>query len=155
MIRIREKSPNGPGSIQYVLNFIKNKRQKASDLKKVWDLLEPEINQSVKYEFSEANPNKWEKDSPSWIAEKTSQGYPATTGIYTGALKRAATDEAIKKKTNNTFYWAVNESVVNDFGDSVGDYAGHFAEDRPIFKYTQKFIVGVIKKAIRQWIKEK
>jgi len=51
------------------------------------------------------------------------------------------------------FYCGVNEAVSNEFGETVGSYAEDFASVRPLFGYTSNYIKGVIKSAIKKWLK--
>jgi hypothetical protein len=152
-IRIIEKAPDSRNSINGIFQWIRNKGLRADNMTPVWTELESLINDSVKYEFSEANPNSWPAISESWKQEKMEQGKPVTIGIYTGALKRAASDDAIIKKSDVSLYWGLNEDVNNDFGELVGNYAADFNETRPLFQYTGKYIKSVIKKTIQQWLR--
>ena len=94
MIKIYEKAPNGENSIKSAVNWLGDIEKKAENTKPLWQSLTPDVKQAITYEFSEANPNGWMALSEKWLERKRKEGKPDTIGIYTGELKKGATDDA-------------------------------------------------------------
>ena len=149
---IHEINPNGEDSIKSILNWIENKKQKATNPKGLWNELIPEIKQSIKYELSSSNPNDWPTLSPEYLQEKREKGWPDTIGVATGSMKKALTDEAKVKVAKDYLLWAINEDIRGNEGERVGDYAQDFDTFRPLFKQTIRFVNKIIQKAISKWM---
>jgi hypothetical protein len=152
MISIVEKHPDGNNSVKSILSWIDDVDTRAADARGVWKMLIPDLKQAVKYEFSDANPNDWPALSDDYREQKISEGWPATIGVRTGGLKKAASDEAKIKMTQNALSWGVDETVFNAEGEAVGNYAHDFHENRPLFGFTAKYINESIDEAIMNWI---
>ena len=154
---IREKKPSGKGSIEYIIRRINDGVKKTDNLRDVWNILEPDIKDSMRYEFSNSNPNKWERLNDKYKQWKKKKGYPITIGILTGALKKASTDSAVMKKQRKKFLYSVNMSIRGYKGKATGDYAEYFNNKRPLFGYTKNFINNIYKEAVRKelaWAKQ-
>lgn len=149
MIEIREKKPRGKGSIGYIINRINKSTKTTNDLRDVWNKIEPDVKDSIKFEFSKANPNKWSSLKPEYKAWKARKGYPITIGVMTGALKSAASDNAKIKKKRKEFLLTVNPNVAGYKGKKVGAYAHYFDSKRPMFGHTKNFINKIYKEAVR------
>ena len=152
---IHEKNPNSDGSIKSILSWIDDKKQKATDPRGLWNELIPEIKQSIKYELSSGNPNDWPALSPEYLQEKREKGWPDTIGVATGSMKKALTDEAKVKVAKDYLFWGINEEMIGNEGERVGDYAKDFDAFRPVFKYTIAFVNKIIQKAISKWMSGK
>lgn len=154
MLKIVEQNPGGKGSIVSAMRWIDRFGEYASDARNLWPDLEPDVEKSVKYEFSDANPNDWKPLSVNYLRWKRRMGFPDTIGVATGTLKMAATDQAVKDHTAQRMRWSVNTTVQNAFEHvSVGEYAYKFHAKRPIFGKTKDFLKSTLREAVRKWVK--
>jgi len=152
--QIVEKHPNGENSFTDVFNWVEDIKKTVSDTGAVWKTLKPLIKDSLKYEFSGANPNNWPGLSPSYIAWKTEKGFPTTIGVRTGALKESLTESAKVKETKSKLIWGANLSITGWPAQPVSEYGWKFNLKRPIYKYTKKFLNKNIKqKVVDTWLK--
>lgn len=159
---IKEKYPDGKNSVKAMLDVINKSEDLANDGRSLWaELLQP-IEDAMKYEFSDANPNNWPglKADTGYVDWKRSKGYPVTIGIMSGALKRASTSEAVVKQTKDALNWGVNPDVRGYKGKPVGDYAEYFNDKtenspaRPLFGFTRKWVKdNIINEAVKLWVK--
>lgn len=150
---IKEKAPDGPGSQKKVIEWIDTGTNSMTDgAIHLWPLLRPVIEQGVKYEFSDDNPNVWTPLKPRYLAWKRKKGFPDTIGIMTGALKQAATTDAIIKENKDYLNWQVSPNVSGYKGKKTGEYAQYFARKRPLFKYTITFLSDQLRKVFKQWV---
>ena len=147
---IKEKNPNGKHSVMALQKFIDDVDKRAGDMRPVWDAITPDMKQSLKFEFSNANPNSWTGLEQKYVRWKRKQGYPDTIGIATGALKGSLTDTPKIKKRKKFMRWSPGGSD----GRKVKPYAKHFdhykdgTPKRPIFGHTVKFIARTVRKAV-------
>lgn len=157
---IKEKYPDGKNSVKTLVDLINKSEKLADDGRPLWaELLQP-IEDAMKYEFSAANPNNWPGLKPEYVNWKRSKGFPDTIGIMDGALKRAATSEAMTDLTKSALTWGVNPNVTGNKGRPVGDYAKYFhyktkhTPARPLFGFTKKWVKdNVIDLAVKLWVK--
>lgn len=152
MISIVEKHPDGKNSVKAIVEWINDVDSRAADARGVWNMLIPDIKDAIKYEFSDANPNDWPPLSKEYLEQKINDGWPATIGVRTGALRKASSDDAKIKMAQNSLSWGVNEEVFNAEGEAVGNYAYDFHSNRPMFGFTVKYINESIDEAIINWI---
>lgn len=102
---IREST--GIKSLNAAINWVKNLSTATTDMRPFFKGLESDVIQEMKHEFDGSNPNKWQQISKEWKVKKTKEGKPESIGIYTGALMRAASDDAIKKYFANRMIWQI------------------------------------------------
>lgn len=154
---ILEPSPEKGGSVQYFVKWMKDVNVSIENTDVLWKSLDDDIIKAINYEFSDANPNRWNQLSQKYFVEKTAKGFPETIGVRTGSLKRAATTDAIKDYKKGIMEWAVNQNIQSGaFGSlkdkRVGDYDHYFNEVRPIFIYSIDFIEVEGKKAVEDYV---
>jgi hypothetical protein len=153
VIKIYESAPGGKGSFQALLKRMSQVEQNADDMSTTFKKIIPDIKAAFRYEFSEANPSGWKALSKKYRQWKIDNGYPATIGIKTGALKRALVEEPMIKIDKRSLIYGVNDSMTNEDGENVGDYAKEFNRQRKIMPYVKKFIRGIVKSAVAAAIK--
>jgi hypothetical protein len=120
------------------------------DKRQLWNTMEPVIREQMNREFSDENPNRWKALSPHYLQEKLAAGFPATIGVRTGNLKRAATDAAIVEKREEFMVYTINPGM--DKSDE-GPYFEDFHAKRKIFRHTTPYINKVYHEAAERWIK--
>ena len=148
-IRVVEKNPTGENSIAAMVARMTQAVKTSDNMSDTLMKLVPDIQDILRFEFSDANPAGWDPLQPMYVRWKRERGYPTTIGIMTGALKRAATDDAIIDAQPQKLIYKINTSVENpDAIVPVGDYAAKFAERRPIFIYVSERIRALVKKAV-------
>lgn len=94
-------------SLNAAINWVKDLSTATTDMRPFFKGLESDVIQEMKHEFDGSNPNKWQQISKKWKVKKTKEGKPESIGIYTGALMRAASDDAIKKYFANRMTWQI------------------------------------------------
>jgi len=149
---IREKNPNGKHSVAALQGFVSDVNKRAADLRPVWDAITPDMKQSLKFEFSNANPNGWAGLEQKYVSWKRKQGYPDTIGIMTGALKKSLTQTPKIKKRKKFMIWKPDGNVEGFEGKKVKTYMGFFNAKRPIFGHTVKFIARTVRKAVFKYV---
>lgn len=152
-MKIVEKRPDREGSIKAVIGYIEGKGTFFSSGKRLWKLLIPDIRQSVRYEFSDANPNVWKSLNTKYLDWKTQHGFASTIGVMTGTLKRALTDRADITIEKKKLVWAVNENLRGWEGKRVGAYAKYFHKKRPIFQATRLYLKRTLLSALKKWVR--
>lgn len=78
-----------------------------SDSRSIFRDLEEDISSQIKEEFSSSNPNQWPDVSSEWQERKSDLGGGDVIGVFTGELKQAASDDAIKNISANTMVWEI------------------------------------------------
>ena len=151
--------PTGKNSIQSLKKWFDDFEKDVSDTRSIWKELTPDIKKAINFEFSEANPNKWDAISEKYKATKIRQGFPSTIGVRTGSLRSAAGENADVVYKPLGLEWSVKESITSgQFGSlkntTVGDYAKWFNKNREMFIYTSKWLSDIGKKAVKEYIKE-
>lgn len=101
-----------------------------SDSRKVFNSLENDISNQIKEEFSSSNPNQWPDVTSEWQARKSELGGGDVIGVFTGELKQAASDDAIKNISANTMIWEIAD--VNSI---------YFTIKRPVGGSTREWLV--------------
>ena len=153
MLTIFEPTPDGRRSIKAIHKFFDEMDKSVSDAKDLWKDLEPGIEKSINYEFSDANPNVWKPLTNKYLNWKIKKGYPGTIGILTGALKRAVTTDAKKEFAAKYLRWRMNTKIPGYKGKLTGEYGKYFHKARQIFRYTKSwFKNNVIKIAVKIWV---
>jgi hypothetical protein len=137
---IVEKKPGAEGSYKAIGKWFDDLNNSVSDASPLWKNLTPEIEKSVDYEFSSANPNRWKALSPSYRKWKVNKALPPTIGVRYGTLKWAMGKRALRVYAKDRLKWMLNESMSGPKGERVGDYAGDFHFFRPVLGYTRKRI---------------
>jgi hypothetical protein len=158
---IREKHPGGAHSVSAIIKLIDGQERFYDNALLLWELLQPEINKSIKYEFSVANPNSWTRLKAGTVKNKRRLGFPDTIGVMSGTLKDAMTDDAKIKKSKKKLRWGINENLRGWKGKSVSDYAYAFhygyskrnQPARPIMEFTKKHLRTLMRTAVKIWIK--
>lgn len=152
-----ESKPSDKHSIDKAARWIKDVGAASEDASRLWKSWTPDIMQSVKYEFSDSNPNAWKGLSPRYEWWKTKQGFPSTIGVQTGALRAAASEKADITYDRTWMRWTINgRNTGGLWGTSdkkVEDYVGDFNAIRPIFGTTLKYIRRVARETFRKIIK--
>lgn len=159
MIKVFAK-PAGRDSIESLHRWFDDFKKDVSDTRSIWKELTPEIKKQINYEFSDANPNKWDPISAKYKATKIKQGFPVTIGVRTGSLRNAAGDNAIVTYKPSGIEWELNENITSgQFGSlkniTTGDYAKYFhgsPGDRPIYVYTVEWLNNIAKQAVKEYI---
>jgi len=167
-IHIQEKRPTGSGTIKYVINQIESMSARTDDMTEFWKAATPDIKKAMKYTFSQGNPSGWAGLSAKYMKWKVDNGYPVTTGIMTGALKKAVTDDAIIEYKPREMTYRLNPNVRSTRSSkssnmikralgmrdvkSVGDYAGYFNDKRSIFSYAREFVSKLFYDGARKYI---
>jgi len=152
VITVKEKSPSGKNSFVAVSKWLNDNTYKmATDTPALWAQLKPEIKQAMAYTFSDANPAGWPGLKPSYVRWKAKFGFPGTIGVMTGALKESVTNQAKVSESSKYLNWALG-SVTNEFGENTKIYGPKFNERRPIFKYARKFLKGIFRKVLKDFV---
>lgn len=152
-IRVNEKDPKGSRSVEALVARMTQGVKNADNVSDTLMMLVPDIQDILRFEFSDANPAGWDPLKSSYVRWKRERGYPTTIGIMTGALKRAATDDAIIEAQPQKLIYKINPSVENpETIEPVGEYAHKFAEKRPIFIYLKERMRQIVRKAVREAI---
>lgn len=154
--------PTGQDSIQSLKKWFDDFEKDISDTRSIWKELTPDIKKAINFEFSEANPNKWDPITEKYKVTKIRQGFPSTIGVRTGSLRSAASENADVVYKPLGIEWSIKENITSgQFGSlkniTVGDYAKYFhgsPGNRPIFVYTKKWLSEIGKKAVKEYIKE-
>ena len=155
MLTVKEKYPDGRDSVKDMLSWVENMAKTVDDGRDIFRMLIPIISQTLKYEFSDANPNSWDALKSNYMKWKTKKGYPTTVGIMTGALKRSLTTDAKTKVRKHKLEYKMNPSITGYKGRMVGQYAQYFNKARKIFIFTKTFINDNIKKqVINVWLRK-
>lgn len=134
--------------INQVFSWIK---EKGNNLDSLWNKIIPIMKDQVKYEFSDANPNRWKALSKTYKKWKEEHGYPSTIGVRKGTLKDAATNNAVIKKSKKYMEYGVDTDRVVENGIK---YAFEFNKKREIFKYTHRYMDHLVDKAADEWIEK-
>ena len=152
-MQIREKRPDGRGSVKEVMKWWGNIDANMNDARPLWDSLEPGIKQALRYTFSGANPSRWPMTTQKHRDWKAKQGFPATIGYMTGELMRAFAESPKVKKKKKFMFWDYDKSRAGYKGKQVGEYAIYFNRTRNIWTYTKLWLKrSVIDIAVRKWL---
>ena len=151
-LKVHEKYPNGKHSFKEILSRFDYMSRASKDLNPVWNSIDPYVRQVMRYVFSEANPAQWRGLTAKYKQWKADNGYYVTVGVKTGALRSAASTNAITEKSSKKFRYIVNESIVNRDGQRVGEYAEDFNRERPIFKWARDRLRNHLKKITQRYI---
>lgn len=147
-IQIQEAQPDGAGSYKALLDCMLNSVKRSDDMSDTFRELVPEIQELIKYEFSQSNPAGWDPLTAKYVKWKQDHGYPVTIGIMTGALRDALTDSAVVDIQPKELNYKLNEGVAGYKGKTTGSYAKWFNKHRKIMKYVRKIMKERIKRAV-------
>jgi len=158
MIKILPK-PHGKDSLDSLKKWFDDFTKDVSDTRSIWKDLTPDIKNAIDSEFSDSNPNGWDSLQASYKATKIRQGFPPTIGVRTGSLRDAASKYAKVVFKPLGLNWELNENISSgQFGSlknmTTGDYAKYFDKKREIYVYTLKWLEGIGKQAVKEYIKE-
>lgn len=128
----------GVHSLTSAMGYVNDLSAIASDLRPFFHGIEKDLIQEVQHEFDASNPNKWKRISRAWKEQKRSEGAPENIGIYTGALMRASSTEAIKKYYATTMTWEIADCY------SIG-----FTERRKIGITASEWLRGLGNRIVR------
>jgi hypothetical protein len=135
-LKIREST--GIRSLNAAIDWVEDLSAATTDMRPFFKGLESDVIQEMKHEFDSSNPNKWQQISKEWKAQKRKEGKPENIGIYTGALMRAASNDAIKKYFANHMTW----QIANCY--SIG-----FTINRKLGITTREWLKGIGSRIIR------
>jgi hypothetical protein len=148
-IKVVEKNPSGRNSIEAIKRNIRNGAVRTDDMSMAFREIVPEIQDLLRYTFSDANASDWQPLKDSYRNWKIKHGYPATIGIRTGDLKKSVSDAAKVEIGKQKMRYSYNTSI-----GSVENYAGYFNKRRPIMDYARERIDDIATRAVNQEIAE-
>jgi hypothetical protein len=152
-MEIREKRPDGRGSVKEVRKWISAIDKNMSDATPLWKSLTPGIKQALRFTFSDSNPSAWPMTTQKHRDWKTRHGFPATVGVMTEALKEAFSETPEIMTTKKKLEYTFDKSRSGYKGKPVIEYAWRFNEKRPILKYTMTWLrKRVLDVAVKTWL---
>ena len=92
------------------LEWLEKIKRGVGDARPLWVAMQPKVIEWIKQEFTDSNPNKWKKLSPKYLEWKLKNNFPATIGILTGDMLKAASDNAIVEMTERHMSVEVNQA---------------------------------------------
>ncbi len=137
-----------------VLSWIEGRKNKLDDMTPLRKQFRDIIETTAGHEFTTANPNNWKPLSEDYRQAKIAMGYPDIIGVRTGGLKFAATRGAELNIDKGLITWKVDMSHVNPEGETVGDYAIDFHLQRPVFKYSKKYLKTLLRSVVERWVRK-
>lgn len=93
--------------IKEVSNWFNSLVKATSDSQPLFKDMDKQVIDLLNDEFSSKNTANWQDVSSEWASRKSSEGRGNAIGVYSGDLKRAATNDAIRTYTANTFTWKI------------------------------------------------